>query len=159
MYRASFILLSVVLLWTACNPSVTFQETLRIPDAEWERSEKAYFEFEIEDTLAFYDIYLTIRHGGDYPYQNLYLFTYFEGPEKMKARDTAQMVFADSRGRWLGKSIGDIYDYEFQFKEKVQFPKAGKYTLEVEQAMRDEVIPQVTDIGVKIEKQELPKNE
>ena len=62
------------------------------------------------------------------------------------------MLLADNQGKWMGKGIGDLYDYQFRFKELVLFPVKGEYSFEIEQAMRDEVLPYVTDIGIRIEK-------
>lgn len=68
------------------------------------------------------------------------------------AIDTAQMILADPKGRWLGKGIGDLYDYQFRFKSGKIFPEKGKYELLIEQAMRDQVLPDITDIGITIKK-------
>lgn len=121
-------------------------------DAVWDRAEKALFEFEVLDTTAQYDLYLNIRHGGNYPYRNLYLFTKTKSPSGLLSIDTAQMIFANEQGRWLGKGIGGIYDYQFKFKEKIRFPETGDYVLTLEQAMRTEKIEGVTDVGIRLEK-------
>jgi len=149
-----FCVLAGLFFFTACDQNRVFEKNLAIDDAQWHRSEKAHFEFPITDTAARYSILLNIRHGGDYPYKNLYLFTKTKSPDGKLAIDTAQMIFADNKGRWMGKGIGDIYDYQFKFKEGVYFPDSGMYLFEIEQAMRDEVLPNVTDIGIRIEKVE-----
>lgn len=142
--------LAAALLLMACEQGVVIDKNLKITDANWEREQTAKFQFEIEDSLTEYEIYLNFRHGGDYPYQNLYLFTKTIGPNGLLAKDTAQMLLADNRGRWLGKGIGDIYDYQFKFKYGQLFPIKGEYTFEIEQAMYDEVLENVTDIGLTI---------
>ncbi len=136
----------------SCNSDIVYQETLKISNAKWNRNELAKFSFEIEDSLSKYDLYLMIRHAGNFPYKNLYLFAKTSGPRDVFAKDTAQMIFADDRGNWLGKGIGDIYDYEFKFKEEIGFPYQGKYEIQLEQAMRDFEIEGVTDIGIKLKK-------
>lgn len=129
-----------------------YQETLKISDAKWNRNELAKFSFNIEDSLSSYDLYLMIRHAGNFPYKNLYLFSKTYGPRDVFAKDTAQMIFADDKGNWLGKGIGDIYDYEFKFKEQIVFPYKGEYQIQLEQAMRDIEVEGVTDIGIKLKK-------
>lgn len=147
----SFLLLSSLSM-TACDKALLFEENLKIADAEWHREEKARFLFNVEDTTSTYDFFLNVRHGGAYPYKNLYLFTETRSPNGLLAIDTAQMIFADQAGRWMGKGIGGIYDYQFKFKGGVEFPESGEYVVEIEQGMRDEVVPQLTDIGIRIEK-------
>lgn len=134
----------------ACEEERIYEKSLKIPHAEWERLNKAQFEFEIKDSTANYSFQLNFRHGGDYPYKNIYLFTKTISPNGKVAIDTAQMILSDRKGRWMGKGIGDIYDYQFKFKEGSLFPSAGKYQFEIEQAMRDQTVSEVTDIGISI---------
>ncbi len=145
-----FLVLVAFLFFTSCEQGVVIDKNLKIENSEWEREKTAKFQFEINDSLATYQMYLNFRHGGDYPYQNLYLFTRTKGPNGIFARDTAQMLLADNRGRWLGKGIGDIFDYQFKFKSGNLFPVKGTYTFEIEQAMYDKVLESVTDIGLTI---------
>ena len=148
----SLIVFVILLSFSACDDALLFEENLKIADSEWHRDEKAKFQFKVEDTTASYDFYLNIRHGGEYPFKNLYLFTETRSPNGLLAVDTAQMIFADNSGRWMGKGIGGIYDYQFKFKEKIEFPLRGEYTVEIEQGMREMVVPELTDIGIRIEK-------
>lgn len=74
-------------------------------------------------------------------------------------RDTVECVLADERGKWLGDGSGDVFDNQILFKSDIRFPEAGSYVFEYEQAMRAgrnatmEVLPEVMDVGLKIEKQ------
>ncbi len=136
----------------SCDSNLLFEENLKVSDAKWHRNESARFNFIVEDTLSEYDLYLNVRHGGDYPYKNLYLFTKTSSPNGLVSVDTAQMIFADNQGRWLGKGIGGIFDYQFKYKERIVFPAKGEYTFEIEQAMREMELDNVTDIGIRIEK-------
>jgi len=112
----------------------------------------AKFTFDIKDSAASYSILFNFRHGGNYPYKNIYFFSRFKSPDGKIAVDTAQMILADHKGRWMGKGIGDLYDYQFKFKSGKIFPEKGEYELLIEQAMRDKVLPDVTDIGIAIKK-------
>lgn len=141
-----------VLCCFACDTNTVFEENLKIKEGIWNREEKAYFEFEIKDSSAVYDIFLNFRHGGDYPYQNIYLFTETISPSGMLAKDTAQILLADNKGRWFGKGIGDIFDYQLLYKRGNLFPENGLYYFEIEQAMRDKALESVTDIGISVKK-------
>lgn len=144
-------LLAVSLLYS-CDPNRVYEKYLSLEDARWPRDKKAAFEVEINDTISRYDLYVNFRHAGNYNYRNLYLFTEIIGPRNLSAVDTLQMILADNRGNWLGKGIGDLYDYTFLFKKNISFPAAGNYVFKIEQAMRDEELKNVTDIGLRIEK-------
>jgi len=142
----------IIQCFIACDNNRVYEENLKINDSIWEREEIARFEFDIEDSTANYELYLNFRHAGDYPYRNLYLFTHSIRPDGKQANDTAQMLLADSRGKWMGKGIGDIYDYQFKFKEGVLFPQRGTYSIGIEQAMRTKSLTNVTDIGISIKR-------
>lgn len=136
----------------ACDGDWVYEENLKIEDAVWKRENIANFSFQIEDTSASYQVFLNFRHAGDYPYRNLYLFTHSKRPDGKQARDTAQMILSDGKGQWVGKGIGDIYDYQFKYKEGNLFPLKGQYTIGIEQAMRTAELGDVTDIGISIKK-------
>lgn len=152
--KFAFLLFTLGGLLISCDPNLVFEENLSIKEASWNRNKKAKFSFHIQETKTAYNLYLNFRHSGKYPYRNLYLFTRTESPKGKVALDTAQMLLASPQGRWMGKSIGDLYDYQFRFKEQLIFPDSGEYQFEIEQAMRDEKLPYVTDIGIRIEKVE-----
>lgn len=150
--RFFIVFLGMLLALNSCDTSVIYEENVKIKNAAWDRNEKAFFEFEVNDSLAVYDLSINFRHGGDYPYRNAYIFTKTVSPSGKIARDTAQMPLADTKGRWLGKGIGDIFDYQFRFKQGAVFPENGSYYFEIEQAMRDETLENVTDVGIAIKK-------
>src|SRR5690606_26806920 len=114
-------------LFVACEKGRVYEENLKIPAAQWQRSETAKFEFDIDDSTAQYEFFLNFRHAGDYPYKNIYLFARTKSPSGKLAVDTAQMILANKQGKWLGKGIGDIYDYQFKFKQGPLFPENGTY--------------------------------
>lgn len=150
--QRSKLLFLIPLFLMACDSNLVYEENLKIEQGIWNRAQNAQFLFKVEDSTQLHNFYINFRHAGDYPYKNLYLFTRIKSPNGKIAKDTAQMILADNKGRWMGKSIGDIYDYQFKFKEQCAFPEKGQYVVEIEQAMRDEKLDNVTDIGIRVEK-------
>ena len=47
---------SAIVTLVGCDSSTVFEENLRIKNAAWERNETAFFEFEIKDSTAIYDL-------------------------------------------------------------------------------------------------------
>ena len=97
-FKSIAIVFCLFVTLVSCDSSTVFEENLRIKNASWERNEKAFFEFEINGSAAIYDLYLNFRHGGDYPYQNIYLFIESKSPSGKIAKDTAQMILANNKG-------------------------------------------------------------
>jgi gliding motility-associated lipoprotein GldH len=52
--------------------------------------------------------------------------------------------------------MGDIWDNRALFRERMRFPQSGRYTFEIEQAMRQNPLPQIMDVGLRIERYDDP---
>jgi gliding motility-associated lipoprotein GldH len=59
-------------------------------------------------------------------------------------------VLAKPNGEWLGTGFGDTKETFFNINW-IKFPGKGKYEIGLAQAMRNDNLPGIEDIGVKIE--------
>ncbi len=143
-----------LLLLTACDSTGLYDESRDIEGGEWDISERLAFDFEVPDTVTKYNFYFNIRNTDDYPYSNIYVFFRTTFPDGKIAVDTVEFPLADPSGRWYGKGQGDVHDCRLVFRQGVRFPVAGKYHMEVEQAMRMEALPGVINAGIRIERAE-----
>lgn len=143
------------LLLAGCSRHVVFQEDTKVPGGSWSRSWKPQFTFDIADTVSERDIYLDIRHSGDYRFSNIYLFATLEGPSGEAFTDTVECTLADPVGRWYGKGTGFIFSDRFQahvlYRMNNRFPRAGRYVFTLEQAMRTEELEGIIDVGISVE--------
>ena len=147
-----FFVMLVSMSFTACDPGKIFENNVNIPAAGWNRAEHAKFEVEITDTTSPCNVYINVRNNSDYKYMELWLFVDVISPSGTVERDTAKIMLADHRGKWLGHGLGRKFDTRKVFRKNVQFPAAGKYTFRFEQATRDETLSGIDDIGLRIEK-------
>lgn len=148
----SIVLLSfvVIISFSGCTEQALYQQIHNMPDRVWVQTFRSMHEVNITDTIAFYDFYLNLRIGNDYPFANMYLFVNTTFPNGKTARDTVECILAEPSGRWLGKGLGDMYDNKILFKPNVRFPVAGKYLFTLEQGMRADRLPEVLDVGISI---------
>ncbi len=149
--------LCLMALFSSCADQVVYQADVPIPDGVWEREFKPEFEFEITDTLSHHDLFIDVRHTGDYPFSSLYLFIDLAGPDNRHMRDTVECLLADPTGQWYGKGTGFVfahreYDTHVLYKLRNRFPVSGRYTIQLEQAMRTELLPGILDIGISVER-------
>ena len=144
-----------VLLLAGCSGAVVFQADAPVPAGKWDRTWKPTFSFNIQDTVSKRDIYLDIRHTGDYPFSNIYVFATLTGPGGHTLTDTVECTLADPTGRWYGKGAGFIHSDRVQahvlYRTRNTFPRSGRYTIALEQAMRTEKLAGVIDVGISIE--------
>lgn len=136
----------------ACGKAPVFQADMEVPDGRWARAWQPEFTFDIDDSLAGHDVFIDLRHTGDYAYSDLYLFVTVTGPGLPAARDTVECLLADPTGRWYGDGLGFIKSARVQYKLNKRFPRKGRYSIRLEQAMRDEPLTGVIDVGIGVEK-------
>lgn len=151
-FQTSILFLLIPFLFTACDPNRVFDENKELADNIWDKNNKVKFEVNIADSITPQNFYINIRHAEGYPYSNIYVFLHTTFPDGEKYTDTLNCPLADEKGQWLGDGAGDIFDRQILFKRGVRLRKLGTYTFELEQGMRDEKLPLVMDVGIRIEK-------
>ncbi len=142
--------LLLVVLMMSCNQNVVYDNSLRVANPTWHRDSVAQFTVNITDTTLNYESAILIRNSGDYKYQNLWLFVTEIAPDSTMRRDTIEYYLADNYGRWLGSGIGSLYTSLYYYKEDLHYSQSGTYTYLIEQAMRDDELRGITNVGIKI---------
>jgi gliding motility-associated lipoprotein GldH len=142
----------LVLAFTACNLDSVYEKSVDISKGDWSKNQVIKFEIPVTDTINGNDMYFSIRNNNEYPYKNLFLFITTLSPKGISKKDTLEITLADDRGKWSGRGFGGIWSNEPVFKKDVRFPSAGTYTIEVVQAMRDQLLKGILDVGIKVER-------
>ncbi|PCJ28583.1 MAG: gliding motility lipoprotein GldH [Flavobacteriales bacterium] len=142
----------LLLMLLSCDSNKVFEEYIEVESANWKKENIASFEFEAKDTITAHNLYINIRNTGTYPYSNLYLFVTMKGPNGGLLKDTVNCILADSRGKWQGNGIGDLWDLRIPYVGGFKFARTGKYVISFEQAMRVENgLSGITDVGLRVE--------
>lgn len=147
-------LFAVFLLLVSCDPTRVYDENMEVPGQEWNKSDAMVFSPEINDSTLVYNVFLNVRNTGSYSYNNIFLFITTTSPGGQWIKDTLEIPLANSRGKWLGSGIGDLYFNRQLFKYNVRFPTSGVYTFKIAHGMRDIDLKGVRDIGLRLEKAE-----
>ena len=144
---------------SACDSVKIFEENIALENHIWSAENHLKFQAEITDTVSEMNLIINIRHSAHYPFSNLWVFVSTINPVGVKNIDTLECVLAAKDGMWLGGGLGDIWDIQIPLKTQV-FSSSGDYIFEIEQAMRYgdkariEKLPEIMDIGFRIEKKE-----
>lgn len=146
------ILLVAIVVASCGNKNVIFDESVIINNASWNNEDLPYFDVNVEDTLSTYAFYLNIRHLENYRYSNFYMFLHSTFPNGSQTHDTIECILAYPDGRWAGDGSGSMRASKILLNNNLRFPLKGSYHFEIEQAMRDDVLEGITDIGVCFEK-------
>ena len=152
--KNSLIFMTILLAFVSCDSKRVFEENKEIEGSSWNKNKAVSFSVEITDTITPYNVYVNIRHNGQYKNSNLYLFVDILSPSGKVLRDTINCLLADAKGKWLGSGLGDLYNNQLLYKKNIRFPVSGKYIFSFIQAMRTDVLEDVEDVGVRVEKSE-----
>ncbi|MCR9152934.1 MAG: gliding motility lipoprotein GldH [Bacteroidetes bacterium] len=151
--RSLITLVVLVISLFACSEKPYYEEYQPVAKAGWYADSLISFEVEIEDTLSSYRIFLNFRGTNDYPFSNLYLFRkiYNKGSEAYS--DTVNFIMADPYGKWLGEGMGAVKTFVRMYRRQpLRFNQKGKYRFELQQAMRENPLPGIKDVGITIYK-------
>lgn len=146
-------IISLVFLFTACDPSRVFEDNQDLENGIWVKDQKVAFRFDIEDANQAYNIYANIRNAQHFPYRNLYY--------QFQLADTSGVVlkkelknidlFEAKTGKPFGSGLGDVFDHQQLIIDEFNFPNAGQYELTFEQYMRVDTLSLIMSMGTRVE--------
>lgn len=160
-YRTFVFTLVVLGTLAGCLPAPYFQKQEAIPQYAWNYNFKPVFSFEITDTIPDYQPYFIIRHTQAYPYNNVWVWVSVKTPGDTVVKKTrVNIVLAEASGKWLGRGMGEIYEQRLpiDLSSVTNFHSAGTYEVSLEQNMRINPLPDVLNVGLRIEKTPFRKN-
>lgn len=142
----------VLLLLLSCSKSKVFDDIQSTGSKGWDASNPLRFSFQIDDTLSSHRFSMHVRNDIDYRYSNLYVFLQTRFPNGNITRDTIECILAGPDGKWHGKASGKYREHLIMLNPGIRFPLPGTYTIDIEQAMRHQLLAGISDIGIRIEK-------
>ncbi len=149
------VLLAAIILsvfFAACDSGRVFEEYVSLKGAKWHKDSLVSFSVTVTDTTAAHNLYLNLRHKGNYAYSNIWVFIDVGTPGGESITDTIEYLLADPSGRWRGSGLGDIYDTQLVLRNNVLLPDSGKYIFTLQHGMRVEWLEGITDVGIRVEK-------
>lgn len=151
-YIALFSLMLSLMALTSCGKKLFFDDVQALPKEGWDKNQKLRFSIEVNDTVSTFQFAMHIRNDVNYRYSNVYFFLETQFPNGNITRDTLECVVADPYGKWLGSGYGKLKQNLIVLNPSIKFPLKGQYTFDIQQAMRDEVLEGITDIGLRVER-------
>lgn len=149
MKKALLLAISSLLL-VACQQNVVFTAYESLPASGWDMDSVMVFHPTIEDSIGNYQMLISIRHTDRYPYQNMWMFVDVAQDSVLLRRDTIEVQLANARGEWYGKGLSE-YTLPILYLENITLPQ-GKYTIGIQQGMREESLRGVSHVGLKLVK-------
>lgn len=147
------LLLYTTMLLPACAKIEIFEKNAVIPKHLWKYDLKPQFEFDVTDTVSEYNLYLVMRHTDAYGYNNIWLNLGSQAPADTMRFQRLELQLGSDAGGWEGSGMDDIWELRKPISRgPLKFNKAGKYKFQVEQIMRENPLPGIMSVGVRVEK-------
>ena len=111
----------------SCGRTDVYNEFNTLPKNGWFKRDVQRFTPEVPDTVNRYDVYLSLLKT-----------------------DTVNCELADEFGRWSGGGWGSYYQQEVLLNDDFRFSGEKEHVFTVQQAMRDDRIRGISDVGIRI---------
>jgi gliding motility-associated lipoprotein GldH len=147
----AFIALSILIL-TSCSKTKIYEKRQDFDNYTWNRMKSLFFEVPVTDTETEYNIYLTLRHITQYPYDDLKINVTIYSPSGEERTTMHTIKIKDSQGKFLGSGAGDLWDVELLAKEKMGFNQPGTYKFQIDNLMDYLDVVGLVDLGLRVEK-------
>lgn len=148
------------MLMLGCVQSPYYQKDYSISGTGWDYDFTPSFKFDISDTSVLYKMQFLIRHTEAYPYGNIWLIAHVKKPgDTLFEKTRMEIPLAEPTGKWLGRGMGEVWEQRMPLSLQAGdslFNTAGTWEIKLEQNMRINPLPEVLQIGLRIEKELKP---
>ena len=153
-YKSFWGVLVAISLWlSSCNKVDVFEKNTAIPGHNWAYNFQPVAEFTITDTSSLYNLYIVLRHTDAYRYNNIWLNIGSQSPtDSMRYQRFDLQLGTDAKG-WDGNGMDDIWEVRKSITNgPFKFNKTGNYKFSVAHVMRENPLPEIMNVGIRVEK-------
>lgn len=142
-----------MLFLSSCDSKRVFEANVELPKRNWYIDSIPSFRFKVEDASKAYNLLINVRNAESYPYYNLYLRYYLLDStlKEIKAQQVELILMDPKTGKPTGDGLGDIYSHQYQLLGNFVFPKQGEYVVKLKQYMRQDPLPEINSVGIRLE--------
>ena len=153
MHLKRYTIFFICICWLqSCNTIDVYEKTVPLPRHEWQGKDRLPFTFDIKDSVAYYNIYIVLRHSESYHYNNLWVDLTFSFPNKQPQRQRLDIQLANNNNGWLGTAMDDIIEQRVLINKQPIRLSAGTYQFTLQQIMREDPLQNILNAGMRVEK-------
>ena len=143
-----FVLLSISALMVACDETQVYQSWQDIAQLRWERSNVIENKVNIEDNSKQYKITLGLRYIPGIPEKEVKVLISIINLNGESQEIPYTVKLKDDNDEHLGEVMGELADITQVIEENYSFSEAGEYTFLIVQAMPQETLGGVLEVGL-----------
>jgi gliding motility-associated lipoprotein GldH len=145
-----FFISMLLFIMNGCHTDNLVDTNEEMAQRNWSYVNKIKAVVDITDQARAYNMRFKLRHTADYRYSNIFILMHLSVAGQPKVTRRYEYKLAEADGQWLGNGSGNLYDYSLPLLTGYHFPKAGIYTIEIEQNMRDNPLTEISDAGITV---------
>jgi gliding motility-associated lipoprotein GldH len=138
--------------FVSCKKIDVYEKQVTIPNFEWSKTFVPTFQFDnaISNNQNF--VFAVIRHTNNYPYNNIWVRLTATSPkDSIIVKDINIPLTTNNQNKeWAGVGMDDVF--EVRAKLSPFSGEVGNYTFKLENIMRDNPLPEIMNVGLRIEK-------
>ena len=146
--RYSALLVAVVMLFIACDPTTPYHHYESLSPEGWVRSDTLHFQLPPAPEPGVYTLYVGLRWSPQFPYEGLWIEAETQSP--FLHTDTLYFLTAGSDGMPTGQGIRLRQSEQPLFRLSLQ--KDQTVAVNLRHIMHREVLPALSDVGLRMEK-------
>jgi len=143
----------LILTMISCQDGTYYHHSLTIPSHGWRMNHVCHFRDSLPAGIPdCVQLELTIRHGNNYPYENLWLYIRTMTSDSIIHNDSINWMLAKPDGKWLGKGWGSLYSLSIPLKDLTFSANDSSrwFSIDIRHGLRDSVLVGIEDIGLRI---------
>ena len=146
--RLSALFVAVVMLLIACDTTTPYHHYESLPSDGWSRANILHFQLPPASEQGLYTLYVGLRWSPQFPYEGLWVVADTQSP--FLHSDTIYFLTAQPDGLPTGQGIRLRQSEQPLFRIPLQEGQA--VSVDLRHIMHREVLPALSDVGVRMEK-------
>lgn len=126
-----------------CGGRAKYSKNQSIQKGEWKYDDPLTYDFEVESTETLNDLFLSLKYGTNFGYQNIYVKIVTDYPTKESIADIVSLNLTNGTGSFLGNCNSTTCTTDILLQENFRFKEKGKHTIKVYQNSRKEKLESV----------------
>lgn len=149
-----FLLVIILFSFSACDENRVYERNIDFKGNDWYVDSVVSFSFDVTEVSSKYNLLINVRNAISYPFANLYIkYSVVNSKDKVIESKLLRLPLFDKKsGKPYGEGLGDIFDHKFLLMKAHQFQDTGTYKVNIKQYMRQDPLPFVMSVGLRVEK-------
>ncbi len=148
----TIIVCMTAMIVASCTTNTVYDSYSHTPLSGWEKNDTLTFNVRPFSESGTFNETVGIRMTTAFPFTSISLIVEQHiMPHEKVLTDTIKCPITDTRGNFLGSGINS-YQYEFPLRN-INLHKGDSIHISIRHNMKREILPGVSDIGLKIEKE------